>query len=144
MKIYDPNNLFVITKNIDPMKTFIYMRKVQLYTFWNRLTFFQKLVLSALLIATMVLLIISLKGADYIFYTVPVLICLFIHLYRKDLSLLKKTGISLYIIYSIEYLILSVPFCLTALFQKKFEYLFFLIIFLFLLQIINFKSKKIL
>jgi hypothetical protein len=124
------------------MKTLLYIRRMQFQDFIMHSSIKKRLELLILVATVLVLLSFSLLHANYIFYSIPILVCLFVQLFRKDYILLKKTGIALHKICSIEYLALSIPFIITAIFQKRFEYAFISIIFLFLLPIITLKTKK--
>jgi hypothetical protein len=126
------------------VKTLLYIRRIQFHNFFIRACFNKKLGLITLVIGVLAVLLFSLFQAVYVFYSVPILFCLFLQIIRKDYALLKKTDIALHTIYSFEYLILSIPFFLAAILQQRFGYIIFLIVFLFLLPIVNPKSKKIL
>ena len=126
------------------MKTLFFIRWMQFLDIYKRYGFRKKLEIFILSIAGLIILLISINRAPYIFYSFPILISIILQINRKDYDLLKKTGLTLHAIFSFEYLMLSVPFLTIAMFQKRFEYVLFLILFLIILPIVNSKSKKIL
>jgi hypothetical protein len=126
------------------MKTLFYIRMTQFLDIFIHSGYRKKFELFLLFCITFTLLWILLFHAALIFFSIPVLLCLFIQLFRKDQSLIKKTGIAPNTIYSAEYLFLSFPFLITAVFLRHFEYVLILILFLFVLPLITPKIKKIL
>ena len=116
---------------------------MQFHNFFIHAGFKKKLELFTLVIGGLAVLLFFLFQAIYVFYSVPVLVSLFLQIIRKDYALLKKTDIAIHTIFSFEYFALSIPFFLAEILQQRFGYIIFLSIFLFLLPIVNLKSKKI-
>jgi hypothetical protein len=102
----------------------------------------KKVELFLLLSILLAFLSFTLIQASYIYYSVPVIVSFFVQLYRKDDTLLKRTGIALHTICTCEYFVLSFPFIFSAIFQKRFGYVFILFLFLIFLPLAMPKSKK--